>query len=304
MRARTARRFFLPLLCGLACAATLPATAGAVVVGIGDDNAAMFSDPHFQALHIRTARATVMWDAALLNNTVQLDSFAAWLRAATAAHVTPLVSFFGDGNYKGNHDYAPPLAQYKAAVKAFMADFPSVRYLTPWNEPDWVYRPSLALHPKLAAGYYNVMKQTCRCTVLAGDVYLAANQLRPWLKQYIKGLHYKPDGWALHDYNDVRTHTTSQLQVLMKLTKGPIWLDEISGVERRGHWQYRNQTIAAATRDESFLFSLPRRFPRITHIYHYQWISSASAGWDSAVLNADGSARPAYSILQRAAKGH
>jgi hypothetical protein len=88
---------------------------------------------------------------------------------------------------------------------------------------------------------------------------------------------------------------------MMKLTRGPIWLTEISGVERRGHWQYRNQSAAAAGRDEQFLFSLPHRFHRVARIYHYQWKAVPSAGWDSALISASGRPRPAYYVLKRAA---
>ena len=128
-------------------------------------------------------------------------------------------------------------------------------------------------------------------TVLAGDVYLPATGTRtidhavatlgPWLHAYIKGLHHRPAGWALHDYTEIRARNTSQLRTLMSMTSGPIWLDETGGVLRRGHWQYRNQSAAAAARDEQFLLSLTKRYHRIARIYHYEWNGTVSAGWDS-----------------------
>jgi hypothetical protein len=275
----------------------LPSAASAVVVGIGDQTASMFSDSRFLGLHIHAARLTVSWDVAVAKSRRgELRADTAWLNDAASAGVTPLVSFSGIGNY------IPSVGKYTSAVKAFIHRFPKVKQYTPWNEPDWVYR-SLSRHPLLAASFFNALARHChRCTVLAGDVYLPAKQLGTWIRAYRAGLRVRPGGWALHNYYDVRTHTTSQLRTLMKLTSGPIWLDEISGVERRGHWQYHNQSAAAAGRDEKFLFSLPRRFRRITHIYHYQWESSSAAGWDSGLISPTGATRPAYQVL--AGAGH
>jgi hypothetical protein len=276
----------------------MPASATArLVVGIGSQNPAMFSDPRFLALGVHEARYTAPWDVAVARSQQgALSAAATWLTAAAAANVTPLVSFTGDGTY------IPGVSEYRRAVSAFIGRFPQVKRYTPWNEPDWIYL-SLSRHPMVAAGYFNALASTCHaCQILAGDVYLPAKQLGPWLRAYIKGLHRRPAGWALHNYNDIRSHTTAQLRALIALTRGPLWLDEISGVERRGHWGYPNQSAAAAGRDEQFLFSLPHRFPRISRIYHYLWQESAAAGWDSGLLSASGHIRPAYYVLKHAAR--
>jgi len=289
------RRTLLTVATALACAVAVPSAANALVVGISDQSPAMFSAPAFRKLNVHEARLTVAWNVAVASS--QRGALAAakrWVNAAKAAGVTPLISFTGNGNY------IPTVAQYTSAVRAFIKRFPSVTRYTPWNEPDWVYR-SLSRNPLLAAAFFNALVRSCHgCLVLAGDLYLPANQLAPWLRAYNKGLRFRPAGWALHNYYDVRTHTTSQLQAMLKLTAGPIWLDEISGVERRGHWQYPNQSAAAAGRDEAFLFSLPRRFPRVSRIYHYQWKALVSAGWDSGLLAPNASLRPAYSVVEHA----
>jgi Glycosyl hydrolase catalytic core len=295
MLTRLARRL-LPLICLCACAGVAaPAAASAVTVGISDDSSAMFSQHYFLNVNITTARYLVFWNAAVMKDHGPLNQARAWINAAQKSGVTPIVSFGGNGNY------IPSVPVYTAAIKAFLRDFPSVKVYTPWNEPDWVYR-SLSRNPGLAASYFNVLVRYCHhCTIVAGDVYLPAPQLGPWLRAYRRGLRHRPAAWALHDYHDVRSHTTAQLRTMMSLTSGPIWLTEISGVERRGHWQYPNQSVAAAGRDESFLFSLPKRFPRVARIYHYQWESSPIAPWDSALLGANGAPRAAYWTLSKAA---
>ena len=271
----------------------------ALVVGISDNGSSMFSYPQFTAMHIKTARNMVFWNAAVMKNQTALKAARQWIKAAQADGVTPMISFAGNGNY------VPSVNVYTAAIKAFLHDFPSVKVYSPWNEPDWIYRPALADHPSLAAGYFNALARWChRCTIVAGDVYRPANQgLASWVRAYAHALHYRPAGWAIHPYDDVRSHTTGQLRAFESVTRGPIWLTEISGVERRGHWQYKNQSVFAANRDERFLFALPERFHRITRIYHYEWEGTPSEPWDSGLLGPGGRPRPAYYTVLSAANG-
>ncbi len=300
-------RVLLSIVAGLGGGVAVPATAGAVVIGIGDTNPAMFSDPRFVALDITTARYTIPWDVVTRRaDRGDLTAFRAWLSAAQGAHVNPLISFGADYTNPAAN-YVPTVSQYKTAVKAFLKDFPQITQYTAWNEPDFSYR-TLARNPALAANYFNALYEMCRhCTVLAGDVYLpttgpatidhAVARLGPWLSAYVKGLHHRPAGWALHDYTEIRARNTSQLQTLMSKTSGPIWLDETGGVLRRGHWRYPNQSAAAAAKDEQYLLSLTKRYHRIARIYHYEWQGNASAGWDSGLIAPNGQTRAAYAVL-------
>jgi hypothetical protein len=300
-------RVLLSVVAGLGFGVAVPATADAVVIGIGDNNPGMFSDPRFAALDITTARYTLPWDIVTRRaDHDDLAAFRAWLSAAESANVKPLISFGADFTNPAAN-FVPNVSQYKTAVKAFLKDFPQIKLYTAWNEPDFSYR-TLARKPALAANYFNALYEMCRgCTVLAGDVYLPTTGaatidhsvalLGPWLKAYVKGLRHRPAGWALHDYTEIRARNTSQLKTLMSLTSGPIWLDETGGVLRRGHWQYKNQSAAAAAKDEQYLLSLSKRYHRIARIYHYEWQGNTSAGWDSGLIAPNGEIRPAYTVL-------
>jgi hypothetical protein len=294
-------KFLLPFTCACALVgAAVPASAAAkLAVGISDQNPVVFAQPKFLNVNLTVARYFAPWNTAVEKSRTDLNNARAWINDALAAGVQPMISFGGNGNY------IPSVAQYSAAIKKFIKDFPKVRTYAAWNEPDWIYRPKLANNPGLAASYFNALHQACpRCTDVAGEVYLPANQLGSYLRAYARGLHYRPSAWALHNYYDVRTHTTSQLRVMESLTSGPIWLTEIAGIERRGHWQYRNQSVFAAAKDESFLFSLPKRFPRVTRIYHYDWYGTdpgPNSGWDSGLVGPLGVPRPAYWVVAKAA---
>ncbi|HUE28339.1 MAG TPA: glycosyl hydrolase [Solirubrobacteraceae bacterium] len=303
-------KFLLPLTCACALLATaLPASAAAkLTVGISDQNAGMFSQSRFQSLNLTVARYFVPFDAAVTRNKSVLNGARAWINAALSDGVQPMISFGGDGNI------VPTPSQYGKAIKAFIKDFPKVKTYAAWNEPDWVYRPKLANNPRLAASYFNALVQNCRgCTDVAGEVYLPTYRvpggrytLASYLRAYMSGLHYKPKVWALHNYYDVRSHTTSQVRTMQSVINrgSQIWLTEIAGIERRGHWQYRNQSTIAAGRDEAFLFSIPKKFPNVTRIYHYQWqgtVDGPSTGWDSGLIGPGGVPRPAFYTVAKAA---
>jgi len=75
-------------------------------------------------------------------------------------------------------------------------------------------------------------------------------------------------------------------------------------VLRRGHWQYRNQSAAAASNDEQYLLSLANRYNRIARIYHYEWQGNAQAGWDSGLIAPNGGIRPSYTVLLKYMRTH
>ncbi len=287
-------RFLLPLTC-IAALAAAPAIASAKpLVGISDNSSAMFSNNLFTRLNLPIARIMVDWNTAVMKNKAELRATQVWVGEAIADHVEPMVSFTGDTHTKSNA--VPSTSQYASAIKVFLRDVPQVKTYTPWNEPDWIYRPALAGNPALAASYFNVLIRYCHhCTIVAGDLYLSTSMgLASWIKSYARHLNARPKAWALHNYYDVREHNTNQLRTLESLTSGQIWLTEISGVERRGHWQFRNQSPNAANRDEQYLLSMAKHNPRIARIYHYQWQAVPSVGWDSGLLGPQGKPRPAY----------
>jgi hypothetical protein len=289
----------LALVCALMCVVAVPAAASAkkATVGISDQTTGFFSDPRFLSLHIHEARLVVPWDVASAGyERGMLNYTAAWIAAAQSAGVKPLISF-GD-----SHHGVPSVHQYVLAVRAFIKRFPTVHQFTAWNEPDFIYLPQIANHPSLAAAYYNQLvfaSMGHHNTVLAGDMFMPAPQLGSYLRQYIRYLAVKPAGWALHNYRDVRGRSTAQLTTMERYTKGPIWLDETGGIESRGHWNYPNQSAAAAARDEAWLFTLPKRFPRIAYIFHYQWQQAIGAGWDSGLIDSRGRERPAYNVVKK-----
>src|SRR4051794_35002826 len=110
-------RVALALACTFALSAA-PA-ARALVVGIGDQQPSAFADPRLRALGMRHARLIVPWNAA----TTEPAAVQAWLDAAAAAGMTPHVAFehLRSDNCPGRPCVLPTRAQYRAAVRAFVA---------------------------------------------------------------------------------------------------------------------------------------------------------------------------------------
>ncbi len=124
-----ARNALLALTCALACGAMAPAAANAVVVGIGDQSPAMFSDPRFLALGVHEARLNVSWNVATARSRrAELAAVGTWLNDASEAGVTPLITFSGIG------PYVPNVRQYTAAVVA-LSTSSRRSSATPWNNP-------------------------------------------------------------------------------------------------------------------------------------------------------------------------
>jgi hypothetical protein len=104
-------------------------------IGIGDQRAAMFSNPHFRALHVRIARLIVSYDA-VLRHTPEAREIDAWIRAAEQSHIKPLIVFqHVRGCYVGRHGHIPHLAkchlptvaQFRRAFRAFRRTYPEIR---------------------------------------------------------------------------------------------------------------------------------------------------------------------------------
>src|SRR2546421_9917921 len=122
MLKRLARPLLPLMMLGAFAAAAFPTTAGAVTVGISDNNTGMFFTKYFNNVNIRNTRDIVQWDAAVIRNKSALNAAKTWVNTALADGVTPMISFTSDAH--GEH--VPTLGQYTSAVRAFMRAVPRV----------------------------------------------------------------------------------------------------------------------------------------------------------------------------------
>jgi hypothetical protein len=264
--------------------AALPAAAHArFTVGVGDQRPGALSDPRLLALHLHQSRYVTPFDVALRHDfrRAQLD---AWLAAARANHVRPLVAFYTD------HHRKPTVARYRRAVRAFHAAYPQVRDLSTWNE---VNLSVLSRDPRRAARFYLELRKLCRsCRVVAADV-LDSSTVGRFLRAFRRVAPHARL-WGLHNYLDVNYGRTSGTRRVLAAVPGEVWLTEVGGIisSRRRHFSTRRQATAVHR-----VFAIARRFRRIRRVYLYNWAGGRRT-WDSGLIAPSGRARPALGALR------
>ena len=183
-----------------------------------------------------------------------------------------------------------------------------MKVISPWNEANHRSQPTFK-NPKRAAQYYNVVRKYCRgCKIIAADVIDETNMER-WLKVFKKTAK-KPKIWGLHNYRDTNKRKGQLLggtKRLLKAVKGDVWLTETGGIVKfvlpNGHtlFPFSESRANSATKR---MFALAKRYrSRIKRLYIYHWQQSPSDNrFDAGLLRTDGTARPAYNTVRRAAR--
>ena len=220
------------VLAGCGLAAAPQKSDAAVLVGVGDQDASMFTDPLFTQIGFKRARYFPSWNVAQKAAGGRLARPVA-RPARRPPESEPLISFFaalGSACPK-RPCKLPTVRQYTKAFKAFRKRWPQVKVVNPWNEANHRSQPTFK-NPKRAAQFYNVVRANCRgCKIVAADVIDEVNMER-WLKVF-KRTAKKPRIWGLHNYRDTNKRKGQRLggtKRLLKSVKGEVWLTETGGI--------------------------------------------------------------------------
>jgi hypothetical protein len=291
------RRLFAVLAVLGALVAAAPAHA--LTVGMGDQKASVFADGRLRALGLGYARLIVPWDAA----TSEPGTVDQWLAAVRAAGMEPHVAFehLRSDACPSRPCVVPTRAQYGAAVRRFVARFPSVHTYTTWNEANHQSQP-VAGRPEAVAGYYDELRAACpSCTVVAGDV-LDSGSYAGWLRRYLAAASTTPQLWGLHDYGDVTYGRTSGVDTVLATVPGTLWIEETGAIVTLRNSVGRttfatSETLAASAIDRAFALAATR--PRIARMYVYEWMARTGDPFDAGLVRPDGTSRPSLAALQR-----
>ncbi|MBA3300880.1 MAG: hypothetical protein H0T15_03350, partial [Thermoleophilaceae bacterium] len=222
----TRRTTFLTLaLAGAALA--LPATSGAAIVGLGDQNATTFSDPLFRALGVSKTRLITPYNTA--QDPAQKAIVDQWMAAARGKQV--MIAFNPKRNSRcpGSPCKAPSAKQFQSAFKAFRKAYPSVKIYQPWNESNSKTQPTSGKRgAKKVAGYYDIAKKNCRsCTVVGADIQDIGN-FTGYVKDVLKNIKSKkkPKVWGFHNYTDTNRFSTKNTKRFVNTVPGKVWLTE------------------------------------------------------------------------------
>ncbi|MDA0184683.1 glycosyl hydrolase [Solirubrobacter phytolaccae] len=272
-------------------------------VGLSEQNAAVFSQPAWQALKLKRIRYIIPWDYAKdPGQKAEADTF---LNAARAANQDVLLMFTARRGCWNGRTYskssackAPSTSAYKKAVSAFRKEHSWVKTYAPWNEANHVSQPT-SKSPKRAAQYYATLRSVCgsKCKVMAADV-LDQSTVKKWLTDFIKYSKNKGRLWGLHNYKDVNRKQSKGLTTVLKTVPGEVWLTETGGITTFAPDFPTSATRAAAS--TKYMFTLADRFDskkkgyksKLTRLYVYRWFGE-TGNWDSGLVNVDGTPRPA-----------
>jgi len=284
------------------CAAIAVCAPGAqaLTIGISDQQPATFKDKAFYDTGIALARYIVPWDGL----TVDAARVDAWMRAAHASGADVMVAFNRSWGSRcpSSPCVLPTVDQYTSAVQKFLTWYPWVKTITPWNEVNDQGQPTNG-NPARAAAYYQAVVKLCpACTVLGADVIDNGTQTS-WLSTLLKALPTPPRLWGLHNYVDGNYFRSTGTESVLAAVPGEVWLTETGGLVKytgpSGATTFPYDEARAADA-ERFLLSIADAHPdRITRYYHYLWRSGGSADrFDSGLLRADGTTRPAFDVLR------
>jgi hypothetical protein len=279
------------------------ASAAKPRVGISDQNVSTFSDPLFAPLGLRYARYVTPWNVSLDPSSLSALALDAWLQAATAAGVQPMVVFEHSAGDHCPHDPCklPSEPEFTAAFKAFRAKYPQIKVLSVWNEANHSTQPTYK-DPIMAAQYYAIVKRNCRgCTVVAADVLDNTIQGR-WLSTFssvARGARL----WGLHNWGDVNHFEKSGLETMLETVKGDVWLTETGGIvaftTADGRRSFRPSPQRAVKAMDYLFKKIIPSSRRIKRVYVYNWHSQPTNRWDSGLMNNDGTKRGVYDVVQK-----
>jgi polysaccharide biosynthesis protein PslG len=282
----------LAALLGVATAAR----AAEPLTGIGDQQAAMLSDPFWQELALPRVRYVVAWDA--LHWREQRDEADAYLAAARAAGADVLLSF-GHSRVRSRVRVLPSPGRFRREFLRFRARYPWVHEFLTWNEANHCSQPTCR-RPDVAARYYNALRHSCRgCTIVAADV-LDTRAMPAWARAFRRRAVGRHLIWGLHNYIDANRFRTRGTRSLLRAVPGEVWFTETGGLVERNNGsqiEFPENKWHAARATKWVFQRLARLSPRVRRIYLYQWTSQPDATWDSGLVDVAGRPRPAYWVL-------
>ncbi len=306
----TRSRITTLLACCAASAGVSPGVAAAktnVAVGLGDQSAAMFSAPAYQALHLKKTRYYIRWDAA--KYPAVLAAADQYVAAAKASHVRVLMHI-STNNFDLKKAKLPSVASYKKYVGKLVKRYKAkgVKEWGVWNEANHASQPTYR-SPTRAASFFKTMRGLCKgCTIVALDALDQAGVTR-YVDTFFKKLgsyrkYVRVVG--IHNYSDTnrkRSRGTSSIIKHVQKYRGKkgaaIWLTETGGVVEFGK-SFPCDEKRAASRI-TYMFSLAKKYrSSVKRLYAYNWQgTNCESRFDAGLVNKDGSIRAGYTSFKK-----
>jgi hypothetical protein len=284
-------------------------TAGAMTIGISDQQAKTFVNPNYAPLKLKAARYIAPYD--VMSDPAQLQRWDEWYKAAKGAHQRILVSF-EHSRLPGKEAKAPTAKQYDVATRAFHKAYRSVREINTWNEinrcqtggrtegqPKKLCKPKTGV--KLLNSYYKSNKKVFKgATIVPLNVLDEQNPGAAinYVRAFAKVAH--PKIWGIHNYSDTNRFSSARTKrIIAAMPRGSkVWLLETGGIVRLGDsLPYSEKRAAKAL---GCMFTIAKRFKQIQRLYVYQFNGEQpGATFDAGLVDANGAPRAGWSIVKR-----
>jgi hypothetical protein len=295
------------LLCAsLATAAVLAlpsaASAAPLVIGVGEQDARIFSSAPWTQLGVSDVRYIVPWDA--LSSAWQRQELDTYMADAENVGARVLLGF-GHSRTQSRRRVLPSPRQFQREFRRFRARYPFITTYLTWNEANHCSQPTCR-RPGAVARFYDILKDECVGCTVVGPAVLDKSDMPQWVHAVERHAKHRIGIWAIHNYIDANRFRTRGTKALLRTVKGQIWFTETGGLVRRDNGstiEFANSPTHAA-RATSWVFKLARLSPRVRRVYFYHWIApQPDSTWDSALVDARGKPRPALAVIKRYIRG-
>jgi hypothetical protein len=319
------RKSLIALLCAVCALIAVPASASAAInvsVGIGDQNATTFDVQSFKDLRVKKVRYFIRWNA--VDNPGELALADAYVNKAKASGVRVLMHISSDVlvravDARRNGTKAaklPTVKQYRSKVGALVRRYGRKKLdWGVWNEANHDTQPTYR-NPKRAAQFFLEMRRLCRgCKIVALDI-LDQRGAEKYIQRFYSALGSRrrlANVVGIHNYSDTNRYRSSGTRSIIRATKrynrrAKFWLTETGGVVRFASFTCNPNSASSVNKAERRqdrairqMFKLTRQFRRdVQRLYIYNFVgTNCTTRFDTGIVRADGSPRPAYNRVKR-----
>jgi hypothetical protein len=313
MRLRIA---FLPVLALAAVLSTLAVAGPAAsvaqakpVIGLADQNYATLLDPRYKAAKLKYLRVTISYDQ-IRRGGSRLANQDALLNTAHAQGKDVLVSFYRTASCSPAcaAKRLPSVSEFRTDFRAFRKRYPWIKKFSTWNEENFPKAQPTGRSAKRAGQFYLMLRKECKggkCSVLTGDFRANGSKFdQKWFTTFRKTIGGGSHSWGLITYPDINKLQTKYTKLFLKNTKrGNVYVTEAGAFNIFTPFYHAN--LSRQNKVMKYLMTKSwKASSRIKAMYVYSWqANKTNKTFDAALINANGTPRPAYSTFLKYLKG-
>lgn len=281
-----------------------PVAQAKPIIGLADQSISSLQDPRAQMANIGYRRVAVSYDV-VRRGGKRLQAQDAFFQGTREQGRDVLVSFYRTASCKPKcaARRLPSVKEFRSDFRRFRKRYPWIKKFSTWNEQNFPKAQPTGRNPKRAGQFYKMLRKECRgkCSVLTGDFRANGSKFdKKWFKTFRKTIGGGKHSWGLINYPDINKFQTKYTRQFLKDTKrGNVYITEAGAFNI--FTPFYRPSLARQNRAMKYLMTKSwKPSSRIKAIYVYHWRAAKNnRTFDSALLNANGTERPAYRTFLR-----